>query len=128
MTTVVTYAARILSREGRSAAVAKVLYQTDTGKVKELRAWLIRPSGEVKKYGKDRVLDIAAVDNDVYTEVRIRSVIAGDDVEAGAVFGYEAVSEDRSVFTQLEWTFQPGRLPTVSRRSRGNLSSLSTTE
>ena len=116
VTTVVTYAARILSREGRSAAVARVLYQTDTGKVRELHAWLIRPSGEVKKYGKDRVLDMAAVDNDVYNEVRIRSVIAGDDVEAGAVFGYEAVSEDRSVFTQLEWTFQPGRLPTVLSR------------
>jgi len=116
VTSTTRYAVRILSREGRTAAVARTIYQTDTGKIKELRAWLIRRSGEVKKYGKDRVLDLAVVDNDIYNEVRIRSIIAGDDAEDGAVFGYESVSEDKSAFTQYEWSFQESRWPTLLSR------------
>src|SRR6266550_1237542 len=45
ITTVATYAIRILNREGRGQAVAEVGYETDTGKVKDFHAWLIRPSG-----------------------------------------------------------------------------------
>src|ERR1700742_1932586 len=47
------YAIKILTREGRALARAVAGYETDSGKVKEIRAWLIRPSGEVKKYSKD---------------------------------------------------------------------------
>ncbi len=109
------YAARLLSRDGRDAAVAKEIYRTDTGKVRELNAWLIRPSGEVKRYGKDRVLDIALVNNDIYNEVRVKMIAAGDDADSGAVFGYESSSEDSSIFTQFEWHFQK-RLPTLFSR------------
>jgi len=49
ITTTSTYAVRILSREGREEAVAREFYMTDTGKVREMKAWLIRPSGEVKR-------------------------------------------------------------------------------
>src|SRR5258708_39968623 len=58
-TTSTTYrAVRILTRDGRGEAFAREMYLTGSGKVKELRAWLIRPSGDVKAYGKDRVLDM----------------------------------------------------------------------
>src|SRR6266850_6022774 len=43
--TVWNYAVRILNREGRDEAVAAIGYETDYGKVKDLHAWLIRPSG-----------------------------------------------------------------------------------
>ncbi|MEN3335070.1 MAG: hypothetical protein V7641_4435 [Blastocatellia bacterium] len=100
------YAVKILTREGRDEARAHEVYNTDTGKVREMRAWLIRPSGEVKKYGKDETLDMAMVDNDIYNEVRKRVITAKSDAEPGAIFGYEATTEDRSVFTQFEWGFQ----------------------
>src|SRR5215510_7101599 len=52
-----TYAVRILNREGRREAVAREIYQTDTGKVRELHAWLMRSSGPAKRYGKDQTID-----------------------------------------------------------------------
>jgi hypothetical protein len=109
------HAVRLLSREGRGAVVAREIYRTDTGKVRELHAWLIRSSGEVKRYGKDQILDVALVNNDIYNEVRVKLIAAGDDADSGAVFGYESSTEDHSIFPQFEWQFQ-GRLPTLLSR------------
>lgn len=115
VTTVTNYAVRILTREGRGSAFAAMPYKTDTEKVREMRAWLIRPSGQIKSYGKDRVLDAAAAPNDIYNEVRVKMIMAEDDAEAGAVFGYQVTSEDRSIFTQFDWSFQH-RLPVLMSR------------
>jgi hypothetical protein len=109
------YAVRIRSREGRAVAVAREIYSTDTGKIRDLHAWLIRPSGVVKQYGKEQMTDSALVNNDIYNEVRVRAIVAGDEAETGTVFGYESSSEDHSIFAQAEWCFQ-GRLPTLVSR------------
>src|SRR6266478_6225174 len=100
------FAVKILLREGRREAVAREIYQTGTGKVRDMHAWLIRSPGVVKRYGKDQTLDIALAMNDVYNEYRAKSIIAADDADAGSVFGYEVTSEDRSIFSQFEWEFQ----------------------
>ncbi|HVG19360.1 MAG TPA: DUF3857 domain-containing protein [Blastocatellia bacterium] len=120
VTTVDFYAVRILTREGRGQAIAKRVYNTDSGKVREMRAWLIRPSGEVKKYGKDQVVDAAIDDNGVYNEARVKFITASGDAEPGSVFGYEVTSEERSVFTQLIWDFQR-RMPVKLSRLALNL-------
>jgi hypothetical protein len=120
VTTVYFHAVRILTREGRGEAVARHVYNTDSGKVREMRAWLIRPAGPVKKYGKDQALDVAVADNDVYNEARARLIVGSDDAEPGAVFGYEVTSEERSVFTQLGWSFQR-RMPAKLSRLTLNL-------
>jgi len=109
------YAVKILTRKGRDEAIAHAVYNTDSGKVREMRAWLIRPSGEVKKYGKDETLDLALAKNDVYDEARLRLITASSDAEPGAVFGYEATTEERSVFTQFEKDFQQ-QLPSLLSR------------
>src|SRR6267142_7024839 len=44
VTTVTTLAIRVLLREGRDYAVAQEFYASDSGKVREMHAWLIRPS------------------------------------------------------------------------------------
>src|SRR5688572_7131436 len=44
----VRQAIRVLEREGREEAVARVVYQTDTDKVKALDAWLIKRAGTSK--------------------------------------------------------------------------------
>lgn len=113
--TVSTFAVRILNSEGRKAAIALNGYTTDTGKVNDLRAWLIRPSGQVKSYGKDYVIDQAEALNDVYDESRIKKISAVDDAEPGAVFGYETKSESLPYFNQMLWYFQESS-PVISSR------------
>jgi hypothetical protein len=120
VSTVDFYAVRILTREGRKQAVARRVYNTDSGKVREMRAWLIRPAGPVKKYGKGQVMDVALAENDVYNEARAKLIVGSDDAEPGAVFGYEVTSEERSVFTQLSWGFQQ-RMPAKLSRLTLNL-------
>lgn len=115
VTTVSTYAVRILNREGREAAVASEGYETDFGKVREMHAWMIRPSGQVKSYGKDDVIDQAEALNDVYDESRLKKIVAVDDAEPGSVFGYQTTSEMRPYFNQTVWYFQ-GRSPVISSR------------
>src|SRR5215510_1039457 len=113
---VYNYAVRILRREGREYATGGVGYIPDIGKVKEFHAWLIRPSGEPKRYGKDDFIDVAGDLNDVYNEYRVKRVSAVDDADAGTVFAYSYTLEDRSVFTQSDWAFQGGSLPVISSR------------
>ena len=108
-------AVKILTRDGRKEARGEVVYDTGSGKVREMRAWMIRPSGEVKKFAKDRILDVTAAPDDVYNEVRARAVAGEDDADPGAVFGYEAVSERQSVFTQFGYSFQEF-LPVITAR------------
>jgi hypothetical protein len=115
VTTIERFAVRILTNEGRAYARAGVTYRTDGGKVREMRAWMISPSGKVQKYENKDVVDLALVDNDIYNEARVKVISARGDAEVGAVFGYEITSEDRSVFTQTIWQFQD-RLPTLVSR------------
>ncbi|MEW6128662.1 MAG: DUF3857 and transglutaminase domain-containing protein [Acidobacteriota bacterium] len=115
MTTVERYAVKILTSDGSQEARGAAVYMTDTGKVKDIRAWVIHPSGEVKKLGKDETLDLAIAQNDVYNEARIKAISATGEVEPGAIFGYEYTAEERSVFTQFDWNFQED-LPTLVSR------------
>lgn len=110
------YAVKVLTREGRDEAVAHAVYNTDTEKIKELRAWLISPSGKVQKYGKGEAVEMALVDNDVYNEAKRMIIRASGDAELGSIFGYETVTEDRSVFSQLTWYFQGAPLPVLKSR------------
>ncbi len=112
---VYNHAVRILRREGRGYAVGQVGYVPETGKVKEFRAWLIRPNGEVKRFGKDDSVDIQANLNDVYNEYRFKKISAKDDADMGAVFAYSYTLEDRSIFSQADWAFQ-NSLPVITSR------------
>jgi hypothetical protein len=102
----VRHAVRILEREGREEAVARVVYQTDSDKVKDLNAWLIKRGGVTKEYGKKERLDVALVSNDLYNEARSVLIIAEDDAEVGDVFGFESVIEERTIFSQFHFGFQ----------------------
>ena len=103
--TVSSYAVRILNPDGRKNARAMVGYETDRGKVRDFRAWLIRPAGSTKAYGKDQIIDEADI-NDVYEESRSKKIIARDDAEPGSVFGWQVTTEVRPFFNQTMWFFQ----------------------
>ena len=115
LTTSTTYAVRILTRDGREYAQAVELYLTNSSKVNEIHAWLIRPNGFVKKYGKDETADRIYDPNDIYNEYRLKHIDASDDADIGAVFGYQSMSEDRPLFNQDVWRFQD-LLPTLQSR------------
>lgn len=115
ITTVTTFAIRILVREGRSFAYAREYYERDAGKVREIKAWLIRPSGPVKKYGKDEVIDAVENPDDIYNESRVKLIDASKDADTGSVFGYQTTTEEKSIFSQDVWSFQ-NRLPTLVSR------------
>src|SRR5439155_19350885 len=78
VTTVTTFAIRVLAHEGRGYAMAAVPYLTDSGKVRDLQAWLIRSSGNVTRFGKDDILDVISDPNDIYNELRVKTVSASD--------------------------------------------------
>jgi len=113
MVTTTRRVTRLLSREARSRAAARAVYRTDSGKVRGLNAWLLRPSLPLKKY--DTAVDVAAVNNDIYNEVRAKVISATEDSDAASIFAYEAVTEERSVFTQFDWPFQDELPALISR-------------
>lgn len=115
LTTVTTYAVRILQREGRAYATADEPYLTNSGKIRELRAWLIAAAGNVKKYGKDDVVDRISDPNDIYNELRVRSIDGSEDADTGSIFGYQSISEEQALFNQDIWLFQQ-RLPSLLSR------------
>jgi hypothetical protein len=115
ITTVTHHAVRVLTREGRRYAEAREGYNNGSGKVKEMRAWLIRPSGEVRAYGKKETVDAARVDNDVYNEAREKIISAKDEADSGCVFGYEVITEEREVHSQFVWFFQDFNPALMSR-------------
>ena len=109
------WAVKILSREGRRNAIAIESYNTGSGKVKEMRAWLIRPNGQTISYDKNKATDMALAENDVYNDARLKKISAVDDVEPGCVFGYEIITEEREVFSQFLWFFQTQNPVVMSR-------------
>ena len=121
ITTTTNYAVRILTNSGRDEADAHEVYATDGGKVREITAWLIRGAGGAgKKYDKKETLDIALATNDVYNEMRVKVIDASRDAQPGDVFGYQAVTEERSVFSQTDFAFQR-RLPVLFSKFSANL-------
>lgn len=115
VTTVANYAVRVLTREGRGLAAAAIHYDEGTDKVREMRAWMIRPNGTVKKYGKDETIDRITESYDLYNELRERFIVGESDAEVGSVFGYTVTTEERPLFPQHGWSFQ-GRLPVLLSR------------
>lgn len=114
------YAVKILSREGRGLAAAHAFYLMSFSKVRDINAWVIRPDGTVKEFDKKSVLDIIADQDDIYNEGRVKIIDASENVDAGFVFGYTIVTEDRPLFYQDNRSFQE-RLPVMMSRYTLNL-------
>ena len=118
-TTTKRMAVKILTKEGAGSAMGAESYQTDTAKIKDFRAWMLYPSGTVKKYGKDDIVDLSmtngAAGGELYSQGRVRMVSGKREADIGNVFGYEAISEDKTVFAQEQFAFQ-SRLPVVVSR------------
>lgn len=111
----IRYAVRILEREGRNESFAQVVYSTDSVKVRDFNAWMIKRGAQPKSYGKKETIDAAFLDNDLYNELRRRYINASNDAEVGDVFGYESVTEEKRIFSQFQHYFQED-IPVVTSR------------
>jgi len=120
LVTTENYAVKILAREGRNLAAAHAFYLMSFSKVRDINAWVIRPDGTVKEYDKKSVVDIISDQDDIYNEGRVKIIDASGDVDAGFIFGYTVVTEDRPLFYQDNRAFQ-GRLPVMLSRYALNL-------
>ncbi|HMI30371.1 MAG TPA: DUF3857 domain-containing protein, partial [Candidatus Limnocylindrales bacterium] len=109
------FAVRILRYEGRASAVADCPYRTDAGGVRDVKAWLVQPSGKTIVFGRKNAIDVAAAGNDVYNEARVVRIDGSSDADAGSVFGFEASFENLSPATQFIRDFQD-ELPTLRSR------------
>lgn len=116
------YAVKILTREGRRNAIARAFYLVSSGKVREIEGWLIRQDGTVKNYDRKSILDIISDPDDIYNEYRMKVIDGSSDADAGMIFGYTVVSEDRPLYYQERWLSQRD-LPTIVSRYTLNLPS-----
>ncbi|MBK8813816.1 MAG: DUF3857 domain-containing protein [Acidobacteria bacterium] len=117
LVTTENYAVRVLTREGRRHALATALYLVSSGRVREIEGWLIRPDGSIKNYDKKTVLDVISDPDDIYNEYRLKVIDAVEDSDAGTVFGYTVVSEDKPLYFQEKWFSHDGLPTLVSRYS-----------
>ncbi|MFV0389850.1 MAG: DUF3857 domain-containing protein [Pyrinomonadaceae bacterium] len=114
------FAIKVLTREGKRAAIAQVLYLTSAGKVDKLDAWVITPEGKSISFGKKETIDMIQDPDDIYNEYRVKLIDASGSVDAGYVFGFSAVTKETALFYQDIWHFQ-GRRPVVVSRYNLNL-------
>jgi hypothetical protein len=114
LTTTTRTAIKILARQGGNIVFFDQ-YAAKSGKVRDFRAWMIAPSGKVKRFAKEEIFDVACAENDVYNECRERMVSGKRDAEDGAVFGYESVIEYESFSDQLRFHFQDSSPVVLSR-------------
>jgi hypothetical protein len=98
---------RLLTADGKEKAMAVLGYNTSSHRIQSFQAWLIRPTGDVLAYGKKETIDTAVFETgrELYGEGHRQHISAVEDATAGAVFAYEAVYEERSIFSQQPWFF-----------------------
>lgn len=99
-------AVRILNAEGRKYGHAVEHFLAGASRVRDLRAWSIGATGQVKFYGKDKVIERGVVTDDLYSDARVRQIFG--EVDPGGTFGFESTVEDTSVFLQAEFRFHAG--------------------
>lgn len=97
---------RILTRDGRGAAVARMNYDVKSGRIETARAWLIRPSGEVRSYARKEFLDREEFEDVLYSERHVLELNVREEAEPGSVFAWELSSSEQTVFSQTLWSFQ----------------------
>lgn len=122
LTVTENYAVKMLTKDGKYFADASAFYLMSSSKVKDIKAWLIRPNGTVKFYGKDAVIDLVSDPDDIYNEYRVKRINAREDADVGYVFGYQTITEEKPIFTEDYWAFQ-NSLPTLAARYTLNLPS-----
>ncbi|MDA0207391.1 MAG: DUF3857 domain-containing protein [Acidobacteria bacterium] len=108
-------AIRVLQRGGDTRAAERIVYTTDTDRVRKLEGWILYPSGGHEVLEKKDVIEGSLSNNNFYDEARVQVLSAAGQADPGSVFGFESVLERRSIFAQFVYTFQ-NDLPALTAR------------
>lgn len=108
---------RVLTADGRSEARASVSYNADASRIVSFKAWLIRPKDPVLVYGKNKIVESAAygTNRELYSAGRRQQISAVADAEAGSIFAWESIREEKEIISQTLWNFA-GRFPVECSR------------
>jgi transglutaminase-like putative cysteine protease len=87
-------------------------YNTKSGRIRDFQGWLIPPAGKTVALPKNRVIDVELQAK--WDEERAKVLEAGT-IPPGSVFAWEAVEEEKTIFTQYFYRFQ-GRAPVLASR------------
>jgi transglutaminase-like putative cysteine protease len=90
-------------------------YNPKTGRIRELRAWLLLPSGKEVEYDKKRMIDVALAQEYTYDEGRAKVMQCDGDAPAGSVFAWEVTEEEDTIFTTYPYDFQEEEPVVVAR-------------
>lgn len=110
----IRHAVRIVSRSGQDQSAAIPYIQKST-KIKDFRAWLISPSGSVKAYGKEAIVDRGVKqDFELYDELRVR-FIESSGAEVGSTFAWTANYDDAELAPVEDFAFQESQPALIAR-------------
>lgn len=110
----VTYAARILNRNGLDSARFVIHYDSSVERISKFRAWLVQPDGQQKTYSIKDAID-TSISSAIYTEHRHIALSLVADATEGCVYAFEYSKEDRGIFGQDTWGFHSTRPVSLSR-------------
>jgi len=106
ITTTITMAMRVITRDGRASAGIAIPYDSSSSKITAFKAWLVRPDADGKTYAMKDALDVAAAPEAVYAESRVLALSATNDAYENCIFACEYTMEDKGAFGQDTWQFQ----------------------
>jgi Domain of Unknown Function with PDB structure (DUF3857)/Transglutaminase-like superfamily len=98
---------------GDEKIFASRTYNNKSGRIRDFQGWLIPPSGKVATFAKSSIVDFA-VQEGVYEEER-EKVLQCNCPQPGSVFAWEAIEEEKTLFTQYQYFFQQ-RSPVLTSR------------
>ncbi|GAB5561370.1 MAG: hypothetical protein SynsKO_30170 [Synoicihabitans sp.] len=114
--TTISGAILVRDHDGYDAAQISIPYLSDTDKILSFEAWTLPEKGKMVTYRPDDFTDsIAANYKNIITTSRQRSISAKRDMKKNSIFAFEAVVENRDIFSQDRWRFQSDH-PTIDSR------------
>ena len=103
-------------RPHRGSVGAVSYYNQRNSKLREFHAWVLSSGEKDSQMRPESIVDAASSPNETYNEGRFRAVhYDTSTAAAGAVFAWEYVLEEKSVFTYDTFSFQ-GSSPTLTAR------------
>ncbi len=106
---------KVLTLEGKAEARAGHEFDSKDSKIREMRAWLIQPTGKTREFGKKDMVESSLSSVELYSSYRSAGASVASEIDPGGVFGFESVLEEKSVFTQYSFAFQTFQPHLLSR-------------
>lgn len=91
---------RILKREGRDAAIARIPFAAKADKFSGFQAWLIKADGRTRTFGRNDIVELATSPDVLYADTRAAIIDASLEADAGSVFGWEGTLDELSTLGQ----------------------------